>query len=124
MEHNSDIVKKIRRDVRILSFPHAKQVKEYLSDEGTELLLKHGDHFRVVTNNARYGNTPISDDNIGVAEDIVRFLRNRRTAIPVLVFCHHTLPAAKGTKWPQTTSRNGMNKVSHSHLLFFACLFQ
>jgi len=90
------------RNIVIKQVESAKEGIAWLSEEGNSAYL-HAQNFRIICNNALYGvpegvklsESEIKNAKMSASEDIVRFLRARRSNVPVLVYCNFTYPQAE-----------------------------
>ncbi len=83
----------------VMQVPSAKDGIEYLTLNSDLMFV---DSFRVISSNAIYtdGDKKLSmqevlDAKMSAAEDIIRFLRQKRSFTPVLIYCNYTYPQAE-----------------------------
>jgi hypothetical protein len=73
------------------------EAKRWLINHHTLLELEDQNQFHIITDNAREGADTILDINAG--EDIIRFVRARRSIVPILVYCGNPTYAQYTSKY-------------------------
>jgi len=101
--HNAEIVKKLEvKGHRVLQVPTSKDAITFLEGEEQqwpkmerqEKALLRSTTLRCLSNNKIY-KMEEEFSTMSAAEELIRFLRKKRSPVPVLIYCGYTLPGAK-----------------------------
>jgi len=102
-ENNEDMVKYAQDNgVTVIPLQSTTAAKQWIFEHPKVLEVK--DKVRIITDNVRNGANTVLDLNAG--EDIIRFVRSRRSAVPILVYCGDINYAKYVAKYKQCSAAN------------------
>jgi len=108
-ENNVDLVEYVKDSgVSVIPLQSSANAKQWITRHPEILEVKEANKVRIITDNVRSGANTILDLNAG--EDMIRFVRGRRSMVPIMVFCGDLNYAKYVSKYKQCSATNLTSK--------------